>query len=78
MSVDNRTDAFLNTISTPSDSFTIGGIKRLVDECYDDLTNNGLQSKVASVRAQIMKLYPEMRDYLIQVKQFVNLEESNT
>jgi hypothetical protein len=78
LSVDNRTDAFLNTISTPSDSFTIGGIKRLVDECYDDLTNNRLQSKVASVRAQIMKLYPEMRDYLIQVKQFVNLEESNT
>jgi hypothetical protein len=78
LSVDNRTDAFLKTISTPSDSFTIAGIKRLVDECYDDITNGRLQPKVVSVRAQIMDLYPEMRGYLIRVKQFVNPEELST
>lgn len=77
LSVDNRTDAFLETISTSSDNFTIQGIKRLVDECYDDLTNDRLQPKVASVRTQIMELYPEMRDFLMQVKRFVNQEGSS-
>jgi hypothetical protein len=77
LSVDNRTDAFLKTISTSSDNFTIRGIKRLVDECYDDLTNGRLQLKVASVRTQIMELYQEMRGFLMQIKRFVNPEESS-
>lgn len=76
LNVDNRTDAFLKTISTSSENFTIGGIKRLVDESYDDLKNGRLQPKIASVWTQIMKLYPEMRDYLMRVRQFVNPEES--
>ena len=77
LSVDNRTDAFLNTISTPSDTFPIGGIRRVVDECYDDITNDRLQPRVTPVWAQIMKLYPEMRNYLMRVRQFVNLEGSS-
>ncbi len=75
LSVDNRTEGFLKTISNPSDSFTIRGIRRLVDECYDDLTNNGSQLKITAVQAQIMDIYPEMRNFLMQIKQFVNSEE---
>ncbi len=42
LSVDDRVDAFLRAISASSDNFTVRGIKRLINECYDDLINDRL------------------------------------
>lgn len=75
LSVDNRTEAFLKTISVPSENFTILGTKRLVDECYGDLANERLQAKVKFVRTQIVKLYSEMRGFLMQVEHFIDNEK---
>jgi len=75
LNVDNRTDAFIKTISTPSENFSFGGVKRLVDRCSNDLRDDQSQRGIKPARTQIMTLYPEMRDYLLRVRQFVNPDE---
>lgn len=72
LSVDNRTDAFLKTIPTPSENFSIRGIKCLVDEYFNDLTSDGFKLKFSFVRPKIIELYDFMLDYLKKIKQFVN------
>lgn len=75
LGVDNRTAAFLKTIPTPSENFSIRGIKYLVDEFYDDLKVGKFKQKFSSVQPHIKKLYTEMMNYLRKVKHFINLKE---
>lgn len=71
LSVDNRTNAFLETIPTSSSEFTIMGIKSLVDESYESLTNEKIQYNDIDIWDHILDLYSEMECFLRKLNHFV-------
>ena len=65
--VDMRTEAFLKTIKTPSDKYTISGIRNLVDMLEERKTNFGEFNNISD---EIRKFYIIMKNFLNKIVLF--------
>lgn len=79
LSVDKRTRGFLSTISTPSEEFTMKGIKKLVDLCFEESKNTELFDKrISETSNQISSYYIMMVDFMNKVNELVEKTEHRT
>jgi hypothetical protein len=69
--VDMRTEAFLNTIETPCEDYTISGIKNLVNMLADRITENDF-SEFNKVSSDITSLHSTMKEFLKKIYLFYN------
>ena len=66
LDIDRRTEGFLKTIKTPSDSYTFSGIKNLVNMLSDRIAENNFE-KFNNVSIEITKLYIVMKKFLDKI-----------
>ncbi len=72
LSVDNRTKGFLSTITTPSEKFTIKGIKKLVDLYFEESKNTEVFDKrIFKISNQISSYYTVMVDFMYKVNELI-------
>lgn len=69
LDIDRRTEGFLKTIKTPSDKYTISGIRNLVNMLSDRIAENNFE-EFNSVHIEITKLYIVMKKFLDKVVLF--------
>lgn len=67
--VDMRTEGFLKTIETPSDRYTISGIKNLVNLFSDRIVENNFD-EFNGVPSEITKFYINMKKFLNKIVLF--------
>ena len=67
--VDMRTEAFLKTIETPSDKYTISGIRNLVNLLAERIAENDF-GEFNSVHSEITKFYIGMKNFLNKIVLF--------
>lgn len=72
LSIDSRTKGFLSTINTPSDKYTMKGIKRLVDLFYEESKNTEvLDKRISETSNQISSYYIVMVDFIYKVNELL-------
>lgn len=71
LNVDMRTEAFLKTIETPSDMYTISGIKNLVNMLEESIAENNFD-EFNNILDEIRRLYIVMKTFLNKIALFYN------
>ena len=72
LNVDNRTKAFIDTFTIPSETYTINGIKKLVNECNMDLNDDEMRNqKVNLIKNQISEFHPRMVTFIQDIIKYV-------
>jgi len=69
--VDMRTEAFLKTIGTPSDTYTISGIRNLIDKLEEGIAENDFDD-FHDVPHEIKRFYVVMENFLNKILLFYN------
>lgn len=69
--VDMRTEAFLKTIGTPSDTYTISGIRNLIDMLEEGIAENDFDD-FHGVPHEIKRFYVVMENFLNKILLFYN------
>jgi len=69
--VDMRTEAFLKTIGTPSDAYTISGIRNLINMLEEGIAENDFDD-FHNVPHEIKRFYVVMENFLNKILLFYN------